>query len=42
VQRPLDECVDEALWKQVAQGGPVSLRLVGGVLGAELTDVERP
>jgi hypothetical protein len=42
VQRPLDECVEEALWKQAAQGGPVSLRLIGGMLGAELVGVERP
>ena len=42
VQRPLDECVDEALWKRAAQGGPVSLQLVGGVLGAELVGVSAP
>ena len=42
VQRPLDECVDEALWKRAAQGGPVSLQLVGGVLGAELVSVSAP
>jgi hypothetical protein len=37
--RPLDECVDEAVWKTATQGGPVSLQLVGGPLGAELTGV---
>ena len=42
VQRPLDECVDEALWKQAAQGGPVSLQLQSGVLGAELVGVGWP
>jgi hypothetical protein len=42
VQRPLDECVDEAVWKQSAQGGPVSLQLVAGVLGAELVGVAGP
>ena len=40
VQRPLDECVDEAVWRQTADGGPVTLRLVGGALGAELVGVE--
>ena len=40
VQRPLDECVDEAVWKQATDGGPVTLRLVGGALGAELVGVE--
>ena len=39
VQRPLDECVDEGLWKRVAAGDPVTLQLVGGVLGAELVGV---
>ena len=39
VQRPLDECVDETLWKQATEGGPVSLQLVGGLLGAELVGV---
>lgn len=42
VQRPLDECVDEAVWRQATQAGPVSLRLLGGVLGAELVGVDRP
>ena len=40
VQRPLDECVDEALWKRATEGGPVTLQLVGGLLGAELVGVE--
>ena len=40
VQRALDECVDEALWKGVAPGAPVTLSLVGGPLGAELVGVE--
>jgi hypothetical protein len=39
VPRPLDECVDEALWTRATEGGPVSLELVGGVLGAELVGV---
>jgi hypothetical protein len=39
VRRPYDECVDEALWSQVAAGDPLSLRLVKGVLGAELVGV---
>jgi len=39
VPRPLDECVDEAVWKQAAEGGPVRLELVGGALGAELVGV---
>jgi hypothetical protein len=39
VQRPLDECVDEALWQQVAAGDPVILQLVSGALGAELVGV---
>jgi hypothetical protein len=39
VPRPLDECVDEALWKQAAEGGPVSLQLLDGALGAELVGV---
>ncbi len=42
VPRPLDECVDEALWKRAAEGGPVSLQLVAGVLGAELVGVSGP
>ncbi len=39
VQRPLDECVDEALWKQVAAGDRVTLQLVSGPLGAELVGI---
>lgn len=39
VPRALDECVDEAVWKQAPDGGPVSLQLVGGALGAELVAV---
>jgi hypothetical protein len=39
VPRPLDECVDEAVWKQASEGGAVSLRLVGGALGADLAGV---
>jgi hypothetical protein len=39
VPRPLDECVDEALWKQAAAGDPVTLQLVSGALGAELVGV---
>jgi hypothetical protein len=42
VPRPLDECVDAALWRRAAEGGPVSLRLIDGVLGAELVGVDRP
>jgi len=40
VPRPLDECVQEAVWKQATEGGPVTLHLVGGALGAELVAVE--
>ncbi|MEO5688050.1 MAG: hypothetical protein ABIR54_11850 [Burkholderiaceae bacterium] len=40
VPHPMDECVDEALWKKATEGGPVSLDLIGGVLGAELVGVE--
>jgi hypothetical protein len=39
VPRPLDECVDEAVWKHASEGGPVSLQLVGGALGADLVGV---
>ena len=35
VLRPLDECVDEALWTRVKDGDPLSLQLVRGALGAE-------
>jgi hypothetical protein len=40
VQRTLDECVDEALWRHASEGGPVSLRLVTSALGADLAGVE--
>jgi hypothetical protein len=40
VPRPLDECVEEAVWKKAVDGGPVSLRIVGSALGAELVGVE--
>ena len=40
VQRPLDECVDEATWTRATEGGPVTLQLVRSVLGAELVGVE--
>ena len=39
VPHPLDECVAEAVWKQAAEGGPVTLQLVRGALGAELVGV---
>ncbi|MDP9123999.1 MAG: hypothetical protein M3N82_05290 [Pseudomonadota bacterium] len=39
VPRPLDECVDEALWTQAAEGEPVVLQLMDGALGAELVGV---
>jgi hypothetical protein len=39
VPRPLDECVDEAVWTKAAAGGPVALRLVRSVAGAELVGV---
>ena len=39
VLRPLDECVDEAVWKQAADGAPVSLRIVASALGADLVGV---
>ena len=40
VPRPLDECVEEAVWKKAVEGGPVTLRIVGSALGAELVGVE--
>jgi hypothetical protein len=40
VPRPLDECVDESVWKKAVEGGPVSLRIVASALGAELVGVE--
>jgi len=39
VPRPLDECVDESVWTQAADGGPVSLQVVGSALGADLAGV---
>ena len=39
VPRPLDECVDEAVWKGAPEGRPVTLQLVRSVFGAELVDV---
>ncbi|MBC7666222.1 MAG: hypothetical protein H7276_20920 [Caulobacter sp.] len=39
VPRPLDECVDEAVWAVAAAGGPVTLRLVRSGVGAELVGV---
>jgi hypothetical protein len=40
VPRPLDECVDEAVWRRAADGAPVSLRIVGSALGADLVGVD--
>ena len=39
VPRPYDECVAEAVWQQAAEGGPVTLQLARGALGAELVGV---
>ena len=39
VPRPLDECVDEAVWTKAAEGGPATLQLVRSLLGAELVGV---
>ena len=39
VPRPLDECVAEAVWRSATEGGPVTLQLVRGALGAELVGV---
>jgi hypothetical protein len=39
IARPLDECVPEPLWRQAKAGGPVTLDLVAGALGAELVGV---
>ena len=39
VPHPLDECVDEMVWTQAREGGPVALRLSAGALGAELVGV---
>jgi hypothetical protein len=41
VPRPLDECVDEAVWKPATEGGPVSLQVVASALGADLVGVAR-
>lgn len=40
VPRPFDECVDETVWRQATDGGPVTLRVVGSALGAELVGVD--
>ena len=37
--RPFDECVTEAVWRSATEGGPVTLQLVRGALGAELVGV---
>ena len=39
VPRPLDECVDESVWRAAVDGGPVTLRIQGGAFGADLTAV---
>ena len=39
VPRPYDECVAETVWQQAAEGGPVTLQLRHGALGAELVGV---
>jgi len=39
VPRPMDECVDEAVWKGAPEGRPVTLQLVRSVFGAELLAV---
>jgi hypothetical protein len=39
LQRTLDECVDEALWRRAVEGGAVILRLRVGALGADLAGV---
>ena len=39
VPRPYDECVAETVWRQAVEGGPVTLQLVRGALGAELVGV---
>lgn len=39
VPRPLDECVDEAVWTQAVERGPVSLQVVASALGADLAGV---
>lgn len=42
VSRPLDECVEAAVWTQAAGGGPVTLKLVRSLAGAELVGVASP
>ena len=39
VSRPLDECVDETVWKRATEGGAVSLQMTRSALGAELVGV---
>lgn len=39
VPRPLDECVDEAVWTRAAERGPATLQLVRSPVGAELVGV---
>jgi hypothetical protein len=39
VPHPFDECVDQAVWTQATEGGPVTLRLRASALGAELVGV---
>lgn len=39
VPHPLDECVDETVWKMSAERAAVVLHLAGGALGAELVGV---
>jgi len=39
VPRPFDECVAEAVWARAVEGGPVTLQLLRGALGAELVGV---
>jgi hypothetical protein len=39
LQRTLDECVDEALWRGAVEGGAVTLRIRVGPLGADLAGV---
>ncbi len=39
VPHPYDECVEQVVWASAAVGGPVTLNLVGGALGAELVGV---
>ena len=40
VPHPFDECVAQAVWQQAAEGGPVTLQLMRGALGAELVGVQ--